>query len=102
MGLTAAIWEGKAPPDHLRVRVRVRSETGVEIVASREWPEIAAAVAPASAAVPAGGEMAERQQATTGKATTGKATPAVFRLDAPDAKSKPLKSLAGLDKFFTR
>ena len=30
-----------------------------------------------------------------------KAPPAVLRLDAPEAKSKPLKSLTALDKFFT-
>jgi ATP-dependent helicase HrpA len=33
---------------------------------------------------------------------TEKAAPAVIRLDAADAKSKPLKSLTALDKLFTR
>jgi ATP-dependent helicase HrpA len=31
-----------------------------------------------------------------------KAPPAVIRLDAPETKSKPLKSLNALDKIFTR
>jgi ATP-dependent helicase HrpA len=47
LGVTAKIWAGKSPPDHLRVRVRVRNDAGTEVVASREWDEIAAAVGPA-------------------------------------------------------
>jgi len=48
LGVTAAMWAGKSPPDHLRVRVLVRNEAGAEVIASREWNEIAAAVAPAA------------------------------------------------------
>ncbi|HZZ19274.1 MAG TPA: DUF3418 domain-containing protein, partial [Opitutaceae bacterium] len=44
--------------------------------------------------------------ALTGKAPMAakveKAAPVVIRLDAADAKAKPLKSLSGLDKLFTR
>ncbi|MGH7996363.1 MAG: ATP-dependent RNA helicase HrpA [Opitutaceae bacterium] len=40
IGLTAAIWAAKPPPEHLRVRVRVRDETGKELVASRDLGEI--------------------------------------------------------------
>lgn len=48
LGVTAAMWAGKSPPDHLRVRVLVRNEAGAEVIASREWNEIAAAVASAA------------------------------------------------------
>jgi ATP-dependent helicase HrpA len=44
LGVSASIWAGKAPPDHLQVRVRVRNEAGAELVASRDWAEIAAVV----------------------------------------------------------
>ncbi len=65
LGLTAAIWAGKSPPDHLRVRVRVRNEAGAEMVASREWAEIAAAVEPVAESL-GQGETARRQQAARG------------------------------------
>ena len=42
LGLTAEIWAGKPPPDHLRVRVRVRNGEGEVLICSREWPEISA------------------------------------------------------------
>jgi ATP-dependent helicase HrpA len=44
LGVNASIWSGKLPPDHLQVRVRVRNEAGAELVASRDWAEIAAVV----------------------------------------------------------
>jgi len=66
LGLTAAIWADKPPPDHLRVRVRVRSEAGAEVIASREWAEIAAAVAPAAERDQARGEAAKKLQAARG------------------------------------
>lgn len=45
LGLDAAVWAGKPPPDHLRVRVRVVDADGKEIVASRELAEIERALA---------------------------------------------------------
>ncbi len=39
-----SVWDERPLPDHLRVRVRVTDETGVEIAASRELSEIEAAV----------------------------------------------------------
>jgi ATP-dependent helicase HrpA len=47
LGVTAAVWAGKPPPEHLRVRVRVKNEAGQELVASRDWDVIAAALVPA-------------------------------------------------------
>ena len=64
LGVTAAIWAGKSPPDHLRVRVRVRNEAGAEVVASREWAEIAVAVAPVQAETKS--EAAKRRRAAGG------------------------------------
>ncbi|MFM1850433.1 MAG: hypothetical protein RIS54_117 [Verrucomicrobiota bacterium] len=43
--LSASVWAGKPPPDHLRVRVRVIDDEGVELCASREFAEIHAALA---------------------------------------------------------
>ncbi|MDP3069904.1 MAG: ATP-dependent RNA helicase HrpA [Opitutaceae bacterium] len=40
LALDPAVWAGKPPPDHLRVRVRVVGPEGQEIAASRELPEI--------------------------------------------------------------
>lgn len=40
-----AIWAGKPPPDHMRVRVRVVDDEGGELCASRELDEIRAALA---------------------------------------------------------
>ncbi|HEY5228258.1 MAG TPA: ATP-dependent RNA helicase HrpA [Opitutaceae bacterium] len=62
MGLTASIWEAKPLPDHLRVRVRVLDAKGSEIVLSRDWTEIAAAVAAAEHLEKAGAEAAVRQR----------------------------------------
>jgi ATP-dependent helicase HrpA len=39
-----ALWAGKPPPDHLRVRVRVVDDDGRELCASRELAEIQAAL----------------------------------------------------------
>jgi ATP-dependent helicase HrpA len=39
-----ALWEGKPLPEHLRVRIRVIDDDGSEICASRELPEIMAAL----------------------------------------------------------
>lgn len=36
----ASVWEGKTPPDHLRVRVRVVDDEGRELCASRELAEV--------------------------------------------------------------
>jgi ATP-dependent helicase HrpA len=47
LGVTAAVWAGKLPPEHLRVRVRVKNEAGKELAASRDWDVIAAALVPA-------------------------------------------------------
>ena len=44
VGVAASIWAGKTPPDHLQVRVRVKNEAGAELIASRDWAEIAAVV----------------------------------------------------------
>lgn len=66
LGVTEAIWTGKPPPDHLRVRVRVRNEAGAEVIASREWNEIAVAVAPAANLDQARAGAAKRQQAARG------------------------------------
>ncbi|HEY0944467.1 MAG TPA: ATP-dependent RNA helicase HrpA [Opitutaceae bacterium] len=43
--LDPAVWTGKPPPDHLRVRVRVLDDEGDELCASRELAEIHAALA---------------------------------------------------------
>jgi ATP-dependent helicase HrpA len=43
--LDPALWADKPPPDHLRVRVRVRDDDGREICAARELSEIRAALA---------------------------------------------------------
>ena len=45
------VWTGKPLPDHLRVRVRVTDDEGNELCASREFAEIAAALAARRAAV---------------------------------------------------
>ncbi|HEY4989367.1 MAG TPA: DUF3418 domain-containing protein, partial [Opitutaceae bacterium] len=66
LGVTDKIWSGKAPPDHLRVRVRVRNDAGVEIVASRDWHEIAAAMGPTAEAGRAGREAANQGHAARG------------------------------------
>jgi ATP-dependent helicase HrpA len=66
MGLSASIWEAKPLPDHLRVRVRVLDPKGAEMVTSRDWAEIAAAVSAAAAKEKAGAEAAKQQQATVG------------------------------------
>ncbi|MBL9187160.1 MAG: ATP-dependent RNA helicase HrpA [Opitutaceae bacterium] len=44
IALDPAVWAGKSPPDHLRVRVRVVGAEGREIAASRELAEIRAAL----------------------------------------------------------
>src|SRR6185437_16570358 len=46
LGVTPAVWNGKPPPDHLRVRVRVTDEGGRELAATREWAEVRAVAAP--------------------------------------------------------
>ena len=66
LGVTAAVWAGKPPPEHLRVRVRVKNEAGKEVVASRDWEVIAAALAPAAEASQADRAAAARQLAAQG------------------------------------
>ena len=44
LGVQAKIWDDKPLPDHLRVRVRVVNDNGVELCASRELAEIHAAL----------------------------------------------------------
>jgi ATP-dependent helicase HrpA len=44
IALDPAVWAGKQPPEHLRVRVRVRDEAGRELVASRELADVRAAL----------------------------------------------------------
>ncbi len=44
LGVQAKIWDDKSLPDHLRVRVRVVNDNGVELCASRELAEIHAAL----------------------------------------------------------
>ena len=44
IALDPAVWADKAPPDHLRVRVRVLDGAGKELAASRELAEIRAAL----------------------------------------------------------
>jgi ATP-dependent helicase HrpA len=44
LGVQAKIWDDKPLPDHLRVRVRVLNDNGVELCASRELAEIHAAL----------------------------------------------------------
>lgn len=63
LGVTPALWAGKPPPDHLRVRVRVRNERGAEVVASREWADIARALAPSGAAAQAAERSREQAEA---------------------------------------
>src|SRR5690606_38470677 len=43
--LDPAVWAERPLPDHLQVRVRVRDETGNEVVASRDLTAVQAAVA---------------------------------------------------------
>jgi ATP-dependent helicase HrpA len=69
MGVSASLWAGKPPPDHLRVRVRVRNEAGQEVIASREWAEIAAAVEAAAGLEKALKEAAHQQRAARGLET---------------------------------
>ena len=45
LGIDASIWAGKPPPEHLRVRVRVVDDEGQELAASRDLPELMAALA---------------------------------------------------------
>ena len=45
LGVEASIWDGKPPPDYLRVRVRVRDETGRTLAESRELAELSQALA---------------------------------------------------------
>jgi ATP-dependent helicase HrpA len=42
IAIDPAVWADKPPPEHLRVRVRVRDENGRELVASRELAEVRA------------------------------------------------------------
>ncbi|MFM9081833.1 MAG: DUF3418 domain-containing protein, partial [Opitutaceae bacterium] len=44
IALDAAVWAGKPPPDHLRVRVRVVDGAGRELAASRDLAEIRSAL----------------------------------------------------------
>jgi len=44
IALDAAVWAGKPPPDHLRVRVRVVDGSGRELAASRDLAEIRSAL----------------------------------------------------------
>jgi ATP-dependent helicase HrpA len=66
IGVMASIWEGKSPPGHLRVRVRVRNEAGVELVASREWAEIASVVESAAGIDRAMGEASRHEKGARG------------------------------------
>jgi len=45
LGIEASIWEGRPPPDYLRVRVRVRDDSGRVLAESRELAELSAALA---------------------------------------------------------
>ncbi len=44
LAIDPAVWADKAPPDHLRVRVRVRDGAGRELGASRDLAEVRAAL----------------------------------------------------------
>jgi ATP-dependent helicase HrpA len=44
VALDPAVWADKPPPDHLRVRVRVRDGAGKELAASRELDEVRSAL----------------------------------------------------------
>ena len=45
LGIEASIWDGKLPPDYLRVRVRVRDEANRVLAESRELAELSSALA---------------------------------------------------------
>ncbi|HEY3756372.1 MAG TPA: ATP-dependent RNA helicase HrpA [Opitutaceae bacterium] len=63
LGVTPALWAEKPPPDHVRVRVRVRDARGEPIVATRDWAELATALAPTGATLQAVEQKQRRAEA---------------------------------------
>lgn len=66
LSVPPALWASKPPPDHLRVRVRVRDDAGAELVCSRDWTVIASALEPAALPDRAAAEAVAERRAERG------------------------------------